>query len=91
MRVKPGASRTRVGGRYDGAHGPALVVAVTAPAVAGRATEAARRALAAALGLRPAAVSLRTGQASRDKLFQIKVAPGDRDPLLEQIDRLRDG
>jgi hypothetical protein len=23
VRVKPGSSRTRVGGRYDGAHGPA--------------------------------------------------------------------
>ena len=41
VRVRPGASRTAVGGRYDGPLGPALVVAVTAPAVDGRATEAA--------------------------------------------------
>lgn len=91
VRVKPGASRTRVGGRYDGAHGPALVVAVTAPAVSGRATEATRRALAKALGLRPAAVSLRTGQTSRDKLFQVEVAPAQRDTLVAWIDELRDG
>ena len=52
VRVKPGASRPGSGGRHDGPHGPALVVAVTAPAVDGRATEAARRALAEALGLR---------------------------------------
>ncbi|PMR57528.1 hypothetical protein C1A38_29480, partial [Verrucosispora sp. ts21] len=75
VRVKPGASRARVGGRYDGPYGPALVIAVNAPAVDGRATEAARRALAEALGVRPATVSLRTGAASRDKLFQITPAP----------------
>jgi uncharacterized protein YggU (UPF0235/DUF167 family) len=71
VRVKPGSARERVGGRYDGALGPALVIAVTAPPVDGRATEAARRALAAALGVRPAAVRLRAGAASRDKLFDV--------------------
>ncbi|GAA0803649.1 DUF167 domain-containing protein [Spirilliplanes yamanashiensis] len=71
VRVKPGAGRDRVGGRYDGPHGPALVVAVSAPAVDGRATEAVRRALAAALGVRPAAVTLRLGATSRDKVFTV--------------------
>jgi uncharacterized protein YggU (UPF0235/DUF167 family) len=71
VRVRPGAGRTRVGGRYDGPHGPALVVAVGAPAVDGKATEAARRALAAALGVRPAEVSLRLGATSRDKVFTV--------------------
>ncbi|WP_082159633.1 DUF167 domain-containing protein [Micromonospora sp. HK10] len=88
VRVKPGASRARVGGRFDGPHGPALVIAVHAPAVDGRATEAARRALADALGVRPAAVSLRAGAASRDKLFLVEpAAPGVPDALR----RLRDG
>ncbi|MEO3769332.1 DUF167 domain-containing protein [Micromonospora sp. B9E7] len=88
VRVKPGASRDRVGGRFDGPHGPALVIAVHDPAVDGRATEAARRALAAALGLRRAAVSLRAGAASRDKLFLIdRPAP----ELSELLRRLRDG
>ncbi|WP_243705944.1 DUF167 domain-containing protein [Micromonospora sp. KC721] len=88
VRVKPGASRARVGGRFDGPHGPALVIAVNAPAVDGRATEAARRALAGALGVRPAAVSLRTGAASRDKLFDVEHPdPG----LVEVLRRLRDG
>ena len=72
VRVKPGASRTRVGGRHDGPHGPALIVAVTAPAVDGRATEAARRALAEALGVRPAAVTLKLGATSRDKVFTVE-------------------
>ncbi|SCF41631.1 DUF167 domain-containing protein [Micromonospora mirobrigensis] len=87
VRVKPGSARARVGGRYDGPHGPALVIVVNAPAVDGRATEAARRALADALGLRPAAVSLRAGAASRDKLFGVRLAPG----LPEALRRLRDG
>jgi uncharacterized protein YggU (UPF0235/DUF167 family) len=77
VRVKPGASRARVGGRHNGPYGAALVVAVNAPPVDGRATEAARRALAEALRLRPAAVALRTGAASRDKLFTVADPPAD--------------
>jgi uncharacterized protein len=88
VRVKPGASRTRVGGRFDGPHGPALVIAVHAPAVDGRATEAARRALADALGVRPAAVSLRTDAASRDKLFLVDRVSSELPGVLR---RLRDG
>lgn len=88
VRVKPGASRTAVGGRYDGPFGPAVVVAVAAPAVDGRATEAARRALAQALGVRPAAVLLRTGAASRDKVFAVEGAPAE---LADRVVALRDG
>ncbi|MEV4714240.1 DUF167 domain-containing protein [Micromonospora sp. NPDC049374] len=88
VRVKPGASRARVGGRFDGPHGPALVIAVHPPAADGRATEAARRALAAALGVRPATVSLRTGAASRDKLFLVTPSGPD---LAGRLSRLRDG
>jgi uncharacterized protein YggU (UPF0235/DUF167 family) len=74
VRVRPGAGRTRVGGRYDGPHGPALIIAVGAPAVDGKATEAARRALAEALGVRPGDVTLRLGATSRDKVFAVAVA-----------------
>jgi len=87
VRVKPGASRTKVGGRYDGPLGPAVVVAVNAPPVDGRATEAARRALAAALGIRPASVTLRAGAASRDKLYALADPPAD---LTERLRALRD-
>jgi len=87
VRVKPGASRTRVGGCHEGPYGAALVVAVNAPAVDGRATGAALRAVAEALGVRPSAVALRAGAASRDKLFAITDPPPD---LADRVHRLRD-
>jgi uncharacterized protein YggU (UPF0235/DUF167 family) len=74
VRVRPGAGRTRVGGSYAGPHGPAVIVAVGAPAVDGRATEAARRALAGALGVRAADVTLKIGATSRDKVFTVAEA-----------------
>ncbi|GAA2651819.1 DUF167 domain-containing protein [Paractinoplanes durhamensis] len=88
VRVRPGAGRTRVGGRYEGPHGPALIVAVGAPAVDGKATEAVRRALADALGVRPAAVALKLGATSRDKVFTV-TADGDGIPA--RLVTLRDG
>jgi uncharacterized protein YggU (UPF0235/DUF167 family) len=87
VRVRPGAGRDRVGGRYDGPHGPALIVAVSAPPVDGKATEAVRKALAAALGLRAADVTLRLGATSRDKVFTV---PGG-DEILARLTALRDG
>ena len=88
VRVRPGASRTKVGGRYEGSAGPALVVAVTAPAVDGRATQAALKATAEALGLRRSTLTLRFGETSRDKVFTAAPAPAD---LLERLAALRDG
>jgi uncharacterized protein YggU (UPF0235/DUF167 family) len=88
VRVKPGASRESVGGSHPGPLGPALVISVRAPAVDGRATEAARLALAKALGVRPAAVLLRSGATSRDKVFAVDPAPDD---LAERVRALRDG
>jgi uncharacterized protein YggU (UPF0235/DUF167 family) len=70
IRVRPGASRTRVGGAYA----DALVVAVGARAVDGRATEAALAALADALGVRRRQVRLVTGATSRDKVVEIDAA-----------------
>lgn len=77
VRVRPGASHTRVGGRYDGPHGAALIVAVSAPPQDGRATEAALEAIAKALGVRRADVSLHRGTKSRDKIFAIADPPPD--------------
>ncbi|WP_433302681.1 DUF167 domain-containing protein [Actinoplanes sp. CA-030573] len=87
VRVRPGAGRDRVGGRYEGPHGPALIVAVSAPAVDGKATEAARRALAGALAVRAGDVTLRIGATSRDKVFTV---PAGED-VRARLTRLRDG
>jgi len=85
VRVKPAASRAAVGGRHDGPYGPALIVAVNAPAVDGRATEAAVRAVARALGVRAAELTVRLGETSRDKLLELADPPAD---LAERLDRL---
>jgi uncharacterized protein YggU (UPF0235/DUF167 family) len=85
VRVRPGAGRTRVGGRYEGPHGPALIIAVAAPAVEGKATEAVRRALAGALGLKARDVVLKVGATSRDKVFTVSGDVGER------LAALRDG
>ncbi len=85
MRVRPGAGRTRVGGRYEGPHGPALIVAVGAPAVDGKATEAVRQALADALGVKARGVVLKIGATSRDKIFRVAGDVGER------LAALRDG
>jgi hypothetical protein len=70
-----------VGGRYGD---DTLVVAVQVPAVDGRATEAALRALAKALGCRAAEVVLVSGATSRTKLVEV---PDDRaDRFRELID-----
>jgi uncharacterized protein YggU (UPF0235/DUF167 family) len=71
VRVRPGASRVSVGGRYDGVLGPALVVAVSAPAVAGRASEAVLAAVAAAFSLRPREVEMVATTSSRDKRLRL--------------------
>jgi len=84
VRVKPGAARAGVGGSYGDAG--ALVVAVTERAVDGRATAAALRAVAAALGVRRSAVTLLTGAASRDKVLLVSDPPAD---LAARLDALR--
>jgi hypothetical protein len=71
VRVRPGASRTRVGGRY----GDALVVAVSARAVDGAATEAVLVAVAEAFGVRRRDVELVSGAAARDKVVSVELAP----------------
>ena len=89
LRVKPGASRTAVGGRYDGssavAGGPALMVAVAARAVEGQATKAVLEAVAAAFGVRRSAVTLVRGATSRNKLVEIEGEESDIRPRFEQL------
>src|SRR5262245_31637330 len=71
VRVRPGSSRDRAGGRYDGPSGVALLVAVTAPAVDGRANAAALEVVAGAFGVRGKAVRLVSGATARDKVLEI--------------------
>jgi uncharacterized protein YggU (UPF0235/DUF167 family) len=75
VRVKPGARRLRVGGRWDGRLGPALVVAVTAPAVDGRANAAVITALADVLDVPSRRFTLVTGERARDKLVAVEQVP----------------
>ena len=83
IRVKPGAARARVGGSYGDTG--ALIVAVTERAVDGRATAAALRAVAAALGVPRSAVTLLIGAASRDKVLLVRDPPADLADLLDAL------
>jgi uncharacterized protein (TIGR00251 family) len=67
VHVQPRAGRTQITGR----HGDALKIRVAAPPVEGRATEAARVALAAALRVPAATVTLVAGERSRLKRFRV--------------------
>lgn len=71
IRVKPGAKRAAVGGRWAGPGGDALVVAVNAPAVEGKANDAVLAAVAAAFKVRAGAVRVIRGERSRDKLLEL--------------------
>ena len=74
IRVRPGSSRTVVGGSHDGA----LVVRVSTPAVDGRATEAALRALAEALAVRRSEVTLVRGATTRTKVVEVPEGTDER-------------
>jgi len=80
VRVKPGAKRDAVGGQWNGA----LVVAVRAPAVEGKANEAVRKVLAAALGVRVRDLVVVRGERARDKIIEVT------DPPPRLADKLRD-
>jgi uncharacterized protein len=83
IRVKPGSTRSSVGG----SHGDALVVAVQARAVDGKATEAALAALADAVGVRRRDVALVTGATSRTKVVEVSGS----DQVRDRLDALRTG
>jgi uncharacterized protein YggU (UPF0235/DUF167 family) len=67
VRVIPRSGRTSVELEERG-----IVVRVTAVPEDGRATEAARRALAEALGVPVSATQLRRGARSRTKVFEVR-------------------
>ena len=90
VRVKPGASRPKVGGQYgDGSGGQAavLIVSVAPRAVDGAATEAALLAVAKAFGVRRAEVGLVSGLTSRTKVLELR---GEEQALTRRLAQLLD-
>jgi uncharacterized protein len=75
VRVKPGASKTKVGGQYgevSPGQGAVLIVFVAQRAVDGAATEGLLKAVAKAFGLRRADVELVKGLTSRTKVLELR-------------------
>lgn len=85
IRVKPNARREVVGGVWSGPNGDALVVAVAAPAVDGKANDAVRAALATAFGVRRQHVEIVAGHRGRDKLVELDPAPDDANARLAEL------
>jgi uncharacterized protein YggU (UPF0235/DUF167 family) len=85
VRVRPGVRADAVGGRWDGPRGPALVVAVRARAVEGRANAAVTDLLAAAFGLRRSDVAIVSGHHGRDKIVEVV---GDDDAVRARLTEL---
>ncbi|MDO8731956.1 MAG: DUF167 domain-containing protein [Actinomycetota bacterium] len=84
LRVKPGASRARVGGSYG--EPAVLIVAVHAQPVDGQANAAVIDALATALDVRRAEVSVVTGHTGRTKVVEIECA--DAAAVQARVDEL---
>ncbi len=83
VRVRSGAARGRVGGRWGEAD--VLAVAVTARAVDGAATEAVLRAVAEAFGVPPRSVRLVTGATARTKVVELTDPPPDAEAHLREL------
>ena len=67
VHAQPGAGRTELVGR----HGDALKIRVAVPPERGRANDALAAALADAFGVKPAKVTIVSGETSRTKRFKV--------------------
>ncbi len=67
LHIQPGAKKTEIAGR----HGDALKIRLAAPPVDGKANEALIRYIAEQLKLPKSAVSLKSGQTSRQKVLEV--------------------
>lgn len=73
VRVNPGASRTIVGGCWQGPDGEKrLIVRVSAPPDKGKANKAVIEAIAKAFGLPKSAVSITAGEKDRLKTLRLE-------------------
>ena len=82
VRVRPGASRVAVGGRYGADQ---LVVAVAERAVDGAANRAVIAALAAAFAVRPADVEIVGGRTARSKTVTVAGDQGELERRLREL------
>ncbi len=82
VRLAPGSKRDRI----LGIHGDALRVAVRAPPERGKANEALVELIAKELDLHRSAVSLQSGQSSRDK--RVRIEGLSREELLPRLRRI---
>jgi uncharacterized protein (TIGR00251 family) len=71
VRVKPRASKSRIVGTREGM----LEVAVAAPPVDGEANAELLRLLGRELGVRKSGIRIASGEASREKLVHVELAP----------------
>ena len=83
IRVRPNASRNKVGGTAGDP--PRLVVAVQAPAVDGKANAAVTKELALAFNLRARDFTIVHGELTRDKRLIVK---GDEIELAKRLEEL---
>jgi uncharacterized protein len=85
VKVQPKSRRPGVGGRAPDVDGERLRIGVAEAAEDGRANRAACAALAEALGVRPADVSVAHGATSRDKTLLVT---GDATALAARLEAL---
>lgn len=78
LHIQPGAKKTEVAG----VHGEALKLRLAAPPVDGKANAALLAYVAAALGVPKSAVTLKSGQTSRQKVVAVSGAPADAEARL---------
>ena len=83
IRVRPNASRNKVGGSVG--EPPRLVVAVQAPAVDGKANAAVIKELASAFNLRARDFTIVFGELGRDKRLLVE---GDEITLQQRLEEL---
>jgi len=83
IRVRPNASRNKVGGTVG--EPPRLVVAVQAPAVDGKANQAVIKELAAALNLKARDFTIVFGELGRDKRIIIECTSDEEQKTLQAM------
>jgi uncharacterized protein (TIGR00251 family) len=83
IRVRPNASRNKVGGTAGDP--PRLIVAVQAPAVDGKANSAVIKELALAFNLRARDFTIVHGELARDKRLSVA---GDKNEIAKRLEEL---